>query len=139
VGVIAGSTGRNKAIVTGIVGAMLGLLFGISITAFAVSARERDAAATGPGRAAGVVQPWLFEAPAQRGVTAASGRGAGLVDPSLFEAPAQRGVTAASGRGAGLVDPSLFEAPAQRGVTAASGRGAGLVDPWLFEAPQNPQ
>ena len=92
-------------------GVMLGLVFGISITAFAVSARDRDTAATGPGRGAGLVEPWLFEAPAQRGAAAASGRGAGLVDPSLFEAPAQRGAAAASGRGAGLVDPSLFEAP----------------------------
>jgi hypothetical protein len=66
VGLMAGLSARNTAIVTGIVGAMLGLLFGISIAAFAVSADQRDAAATGPGRGAGLVQAWLFEAPRQQ-------------------------------------------------------------------------
>ena len=109
---MASSAGRSTAIVTGIMGVMLGLVFGIGITAIAVSARDVDAAAT--GRGAGLVDPGLFEAPAQRGTAAATGRGAGLVDPGLFEAPAQRGTAAATGRGAGLVDPSLFEAPVHR-------------------------
>jgi hypothetical protein len=87
-GVMAGSAARNRAIVTGIVGAMLGLLFGITITAFAISAGERDAAATGPGRGAGLVDPWLFEARLERDAAATGpGRGAGLVNPWLFEAP----------------------------------------------------
>ena len=90
-GVMASSAGRNRAIVTGIMGAMLGLLVGISITAFAVSARERDTAATGAGRGAGLVEPWLFEAPVQRSAAATgAGRGAGLVEPWLFEAPLNR-------------------------------------------------
>jgi hypothetical protein len=90
-GVMAGSAARNRAIVTGIAGAMLGLLFGISITTFAVSADERDAVATGPGRGAGLVDPSLFEAPSERDAVATGpGRGAGLVDPSLFEAPSER-------------------------------------------------
>jgi len=90
-GVMASSAGRNKAIVTGIMGAMVGLLFGISITAFAVNASERDTAATGPGRGAGLVEPWLFEAPVERDTAATGpGRGAGLVEPWLFEAPVER-------------------------------------------------
>jgi len=87
-GVMAGSAARNRAIVTGIVGAMLGLLFGITITTFAVSAGERDAGSTGAGRGAGLVDPWLFEAPLERdAASTGAGRGAGLVDPWLFEAP----------------------------------------------------
>ena len=64
---MVGSPTRNRAIVIGIAGVALGVLLGISITSFAFSADERDAAATGPGRAAG-----------------------GLVDPSLWEAPFER-------------------------------------------------
>ena len=86
-GVTAGSAARNRAIVTGIAGAMIGLLVGFSISTFAVSAAKRDAMATGPGRGAGLVDPSLFEAAPGRDAAAATpGRGAGLVDPSLFEA-----------------------------------------------------
>jgi hypothetical protein len=90
---MVGSTARNRAIVTGIVGAVLGLLVGISITTFAVSADERDAAATGPGRAAGgLVDPWVWEAPLERDAAATGpGRAAGgLVDPWVWEAPLER-------------------------------------------------
>ena len=62
-GVMAGSPARTLAIVTGLLGAVLGVLFGISIASFAASASGREAAATGPGRGAGLVEPWLFEAP----------------------------------------------------------------------------
>jgi hypothetical protein len=88
VGVMVGSAGRNRAIVIGLAGVMLGVLLGFSITTFAVSADEHDAAATGSGRGAGLVDPWLFEAPLEHDAAATgSGRGAGLVDPSLFEGP----------------------------------------------------
>ncbi len=118
-GVMAGSAGRNRAIVTGIVGAMLGLLVGISITTFSVNADERESAATGPGRAAGgLVEPWLFEASLER-ESAATGPGraaGGLVEPWLFEASLER-ESAATGPGraaGGLVEPWLFEASLER-------------------------
>jgi hypothetical protein len=110
--ITAGSAARNRTILTGIVGALVGLLFGISITTFAANAVEPNAAAAGPDRGAGLVDPSLFEAAPVRGAAAAGpDRGAGLVDPSLFEAAPVRGAAAAGpDRGAGLVDPSLFEA-----------------------------
>ena len=78
-GVMAGSAGRNPAIVTGILGAIVGLLFGIGVTTIAASAAERGAAATGAGRGAGLVEPALFEAPLERDAAATGpGRGAGL-------------------------------------------------------------
>ena len=132
-GVLAGSPARTRAIVTGVVGVMLELLFGISITSFAVNAGARDAT-TGPVEvraswrrgcsrlrssatprpppvAARIVQPWLFEAPLEDDASATTGRGAGLVAPWLFEAPLEDDASATTGRGAGLVQPWLFEAP----------------------------
>jgi ABC-type antimicrobial peptide transport system permease subunit len=60
---MTGSATRNRSIFTGIVGAMLGVVVGIGIAFLAASAGEREAAATGPGRGAGLVDPSLFEAP----------------------------------------------------------------------------
>ena len=54
-GVMAGSAGRNPAIVTGILGAIVGLLFGIGVTTIAVSAEERGAAQL----ALAAVRDWL--------------------------------------------------------------------------------
>ena len=89
--VLADSAARKRAIGTVLAGAMLGLLFGITVMAFLVSAPERGAAATGAGRGAGLVDPSLFEAPVEHGPAPTdAGRGAGLVDPSLFEAPVER-------------------------------------------------
>ena len=74
-GGMVGSPVRNRAIIIGLAGVTLGVLLGIGITTFSVSAEERDTVATGPGRSAG-----------------------GLVDPSLWEARLERDtVTAIAG------------------------------------------
>jgi len=108
--VMAGSQGRNPAIVAGIVGVMVGLLFGISITFFAVSAAEGGASAL-DDRGAGLVPGRLFEAALEGGASALDDRGAGLVAGRLFEAALEGGASALDDRGAGLVPGRLFEAP----------------------------
>ena len=132
--VMADSRGRNSAIIAGITGVMVGLLIGISITSFGVSAAEGSASATG-GRGAGLVAGRLFEAPLVVSSSATGGRGAGLVAGRLFEAPLVVSSTATGGRGAGLVAGRLFEAPLVVSSSATGGRGAGLVAGRLFEAP----
>jgi hypothetical protein len=84
--VMAGSRGRNPAMVAGIVGAMVGLVSGISITFFAVSAAEGSSSALND-RGAGLVAGRLFEAPSAGSSSALNDRGAGLVAGRLFEAP----------------------------------------------------
>jgi hypothetical protein len=83
--VMAGLRGRNAAIVAGIMGVMVGLVFAISITSFSVGAAA-DSPAAFTGRGAGLVQGRLFEAPLADSPAAFTGRGAGLVQGRLFEA-----------------------------------------------------